>query len=135
MNHISKIHQRFSKYLNDPRVLTNPQEFLGPNYKEVMNFWIILDDLSEEQFEVVNKREEDFFNEIYPEWKKATYLTCIALAEVVSEKCVENASQATYDVTNSSAADWATIELIAMHKILEDHQQSLTIFPMFLEVL
>ena len=34
---------------------------------------------------------------------------------------------------NSFAAGCATMELIGMHKILENHQKPLTFFPMFLE--
>jgi hypothetical protein len=56
MNTISKIHKRFLESLNNPRVLENPEEFLGPNYKEVLNFWLILDELSEEQLRVVKER-------------------------------------------------------------------------------
>ncbi len=135
MNSISKIHQKFSRRLNNPRVLTNPKEFLGPNYKEVLNFWLILDDLSEEQLRVVKKRHDDFYDEKYSEWHKARELANDTSIEAIGEDYAYNAFWAAVFATNSCAADWATMELIGMHKILEDHQKPLTFFSMFLEVL
>ena len=136
MNHISKTHQLFSEYLKNPRVLTNPEEFLGPNYKEVLNFWLILDDLSQEQWRVVKERDDDaFYNENRSEWRKARDLALETAEEVVGSKYAYYAGLAASIVTNSDAADWATTELIAMHKILEVHQQPLTFFEMFLEIL
>ena len=135
MNHISKIHQRFSERLNNPRVLENPEEFLGENYKAVLNFWIILDELSKEQWRVVKERYDAFYWENYSECCKALDLACNASREVVGFNYAYRARWAAYHVTFSEAADWATIELITMHKILEVRQQPLTFIPMFLEVL
>jgi hypothetical protein len=135
MNHISKTHKHFSELLKNPRVLTNPEEFLGPNYKEVLNFWLILDDLSEKQWRVVKKRYHTFWDENYSEWNRAANLAIAASDGVVGGEYADNAAWAAWDVINSSAAEWATRELIGMHKILEDHQKPLTFFPMFLEVL
>ena len=133
MNTISKSHKHFSEYLNNPRVLTNPEEFLGPNYKEVLNFWMILDDLSEDQLRVVNERHVAFYDESLLEWSKATDLAWEASKKVVGEHYTYYAGWAALDVTNSYAACWATRELIGMHLILE--QQSLTFFEMILEAL
>jgi hypothetical protein len=132
---ISKTHKLFSESLNNPRVLSNPEEFLGPNYKEVLNFWLILDDLSQEQWRVVKKRSEAFFWENLSEWDKARDLAIESAKEVVGEDYVYHARGAAWIVAKSGAADWATSELIGMHKILENHQQPLTFFQMFLEVL
>jgi hypothetical protein len=129
----SKTHKRFSERLNNPRVLTNPKEFLGPNFEAVLNFWLILDDLSEEQIEVVNERYDDFYDGNRSEWRKARDLAMDA--SVVGAGYADYAFWAAWDVTYSSAARWATLELIGMHKILENHQQPLTFFQMFLEVL
>ncbi len=96
MNTISKSHKRFSERLNNPRVLTNPKEFLGPNYEVVGDNY-------------------------------AYEAGCVVYAVTYS--------RASYYATKTSVARWTTIELIAMHKILENHQQPLTFFPMFLEVL
>ena len=52
----SKAHQNFANYLIKPEALTNPQDFLGPNYETVLNFWKWIDSLSEEQWKVVTDR-------------------------------------------------------------------------------
>ncbi len=126
---------RFVVSLNTLDVLTNPKEFLGPNFEAVLNFWLILDELSEEQWRAVNKRYRSFYNENYSEWFKAANLAIESAKEVVGWDYADKASSAAYDVTKSNAADWTTIELIGMYKILEDHQKPLTFFQMFLEVL
>jgi hypothetical protein len=126
MNHISKIHKHFSELLKNPGVLTNPEEFLGENYESVLNFWLILDELSEEQWRVVKKRYEAFYDEKYYEWRKAINLAVDTSIEVVGVDYAYEAGWAAY---------YATHELIGMHKILEVHQKPLTFFPMFLEVL
>jgi hypothetical protein len=133
MNTISKIHQEFSRRLNNPRVLSNPEEFLGENFEAVLNFWLILDELSEEQWRVVKERYRAFYDENRSEWGKARDLAMYA--SVVGAGYADEAGWVAYDVTESPAADWATLELNAMHKILENHQQPLTLFQMFLEVL
>jgi hypothetical protein len=135
MNTISKTHKRFSEILNIPRVLENPEEFLGPNFESVLNFWLILDDLSKEQWRVVNERHKAFYNENYLEWDEAKDLAWDASEEVVGWRYADEAAEATYNVTNSWLdACFATRELIGMHKILENHKQLLTFFQMFLEV-
>ncbi len=138
MNHISKIHKLFSEYLRNPRVLENPEVFLGENFEAVLNFWLILDDLSEEQIKVVEIRYWDFFIKNRSEWLKARELALDASKEVVGweyEDYANDAGWAAYDVTYSWASYLVTRELIAIHKILEVHQQTLTFFQMFLEVL
>jgi hypothetical protein len=135
MNTLSKSHKRFSERLNNPRVLTNPEEFLGPNFEAVLNFWLILDELSEEQLKIVKERYDTFWDENFSEWRKAINLAREASNEVAGEDYVNDARWAAYYATKTSVARWTTRELIAMHKILEDHQKPLTFFPMFLEVL
>ena len=114
MNTISKTHKRFSKRLNNPRVLTNPEEFLGPNYEEVLNFWLILDELSEEQLRVIKKRYEDFCEENYSEWRKATDLACEASEEIVEYYYAYYAGWAAWNFTykKSWVTYWATKEII-----------------------
>ena len=134
MNNISKSHKRFSEYLETPRVLENPEEFLGENFESVLNFWLILDGLSEEQLRVVNERYLAFRNVNYSEWLKAKDLAFDASEEVVGWRYADDVGWAAADVTKSSATYFVTYELIGMHKIFEA-QQPLTFFPMFLEVL
>ena len=135
MNPISKTHKRFSERLNNPRVLENPEEFLGPNFEALLNFWLILDELSEEQLSVVKERYWDFYDEKYSEWRKAINLAWNASKEVVGWEYANEAGWAAYYATNSWASHRATLELIGMHKILEDQQNPLIFFQMFLETL
>jgi hypothetical protein len=50
---ISKTHLKFANILNSTEVLTHPENFLGPNWEEVINFWLYLDTLTEDQLNVV----------------------------------------------------------------------------------
>ena len=129
---ISRVHFEFANRVKNVLVLNNPQEYLGPRYEEVLNFWMNLDELSEEQLIVVKERDEAFYNENYSEWSKARDLADDASEEVVHADYVYYAICAAWDDIYS-AAGWATLELIGMHLILE--QQPLTFLPMFLEVL
>jgi hypothetical protein len=52
----SKAHQNFSNRLQRPEALTNPQNFLGPNYEAVINFWWYMDSLTETQWTEVARR-------------------------------------------------------------------------------
>jgi hypothetical protein len=135
MNTISKTHKRFSERLRNPRVLENPEEFLGENFEAVLNFWLILDELSEEQIKVVKERYRAFCSENCSEWSIVVNLAYYASEGVVGEDYAYNSGCAAYDVIKCWAAEYATSELIAMHKILENHQKPLTFFPMFLETL
>lgn len=133
MDIISKTHKLFSELLNNPRVLTNPEEFLGPNYREVLNFWLILEELSEDQLRVVNECYLGFKRENFSEWDRSTDLTIEASKEVVGENYDIAVDCATWNITNSGAC-WAARELIGMHLILEQ-QKPLTFFEMFFEAL
>jgi hypothetical protein len=133
MNPISKSHKRFSERLRNTRVLTNPEEFLGENFEAVLNFWLILDDLSEDQLRIVKERSEAFCIENPSECDKAKDLAWNASYEVVGWGYAYEAAVATYDVTYSWVAAWATDELIGMH-LLYNHQQPLTFFQMFLNL-
>ena len=127
MNNISKIHQEFSRSLKNPRVLTNPEEFLGPNYEAVLNFWLFLDDLTKDQFKAIEGRYWDFCNNQPSEWCKASDEAIEASYETIGDKFANNASY-------GNIAFYATKELIGMHKFFGQNKP-LTFFPMFLEVL
>ncbi len=133
MNHISKTHKRFSELLKNPGVLTNPEEFLGENYESVLNFWLILDELSEEQWRVVKERYRAFYAENNSEWWKTTDLAWNASYEVIGDDYTIDSSRAAHDAIDSWVAAWATLELIGMH-LLYNHQQPLTFLLMFLNL-
>ena len=52
----SKAHQNFSNRLQKPEALTKPQDFLGPNYQTVLNFWWFMDSLTEGNWNEVARR-------------------------------------------------------------------------------
>jgi hypothetical protein len=48
MNYISRSHKRISDNVNR-EILTIPQDYFGPNYKDLLNFWIYRETLSDYQ--------------------------------------------------------------------------------------
>ena len=132
---ISKAHKRFSELLNNSEVLTNPEEFLGPNFEAVLNFWMILDGLSEDQWETIEGRYWNFRDNQESEWLKAADEAIEASKETIGREFAIDAAFAAWDVYEyCDAARRATRELIGMHKILEQ-EKPLPFFNMFLEVL
>ena len=120
---ISKIHQRFSDRLKEPRALTNPEDFLGPNWEDVINFWFYVDTLNQGEIIKTNGRY----------W---------ALNVVMRESAVRAARDSAEEVVGwkvRSAAWFAawgvfgyvTYELIASHKLLEQGK-SPTFLPLCL---
>ena len=133
LNNISKSHQQFADDLNNPKVLTNPKEFLGPNYKAVIDFWLSIDDLSEELLKVIEGRYWDFYNNQWSEWCKVTNEAIEASNKTIGREFANCAACAAYVVYGNSAAGWATLELIGMHKFFEQ-KKPLIFFKMFLDL-
>jgi hypothetical protein len=119
----SKTHQRFSERLNQPDVLTNPEKYLGPNYQDILNFWIYLDTLSDE------KKEE----------MKDRFLALDFNVRIAAGNAAGNAADgvigwkfkvaawfaawyAVYDVTKRDVFGWATWEIIGHHKLIEQNK-------------
>jgi hypothetical protein len=98
----SKTHQRFSTELQNPEALTSPQDFLGPNYETVLNFWWTIDSLTETQWKEVARR--------YGALDSAAW-------------------DAAWDAARNAA--WsATYELMGMHTLLNDGKDLLFV-PLF----
>ena len=131
MTNISKSHKLFSERLQDPRVLTNPEEFLGPNYRAVLNFWLFIQDLTKDQCMTIYFRERGFYFNQHPEWNRAAIEAHDASNETIGSEFAEYADVSAWAVYGN-AARWATRELIGMHKILNQNN-SLTFFQMFLK--
>jgi hypothetical protein len=111
----SKTHKRFSKRLNKPEALTNPEKYLGPNWEDVLNFWIYVDSLSDKEKEAIADRFLNLDDNVhYSAW----YAAWDAAIEVVGEDFRFAAWHAAYDVTEWTIFGWATYELISHHKIL-----------------
>ncbi len=118
----SKAHQRFADYLNNQRVLEHPEEFLGPNWKDVLNFWLFLDTLSEEQWEIFNKHYQELSLDA---WAAAFYSARDAAwaAAWIYADVARNAAR-------NAAAGNATLELIGSH-ILKEQEKPLTFLSLF----
>jgi len=115
---ISKTHKRFANLIRDQNALEYPERFLGPNWKDVLNFWIHLDTLSVEERRIINRR----------------YLALDNMSTLKILAC--NAANDTIGIHYSNAAGcvsdgydvWrATWELIGSHKL-----ESLKFLPLFL---
>jgi hypothetical protein len=52
MNYNSERHEQFSRMIGNPEVLSQPEKFLGPNYKTLLNFWIYWQSLTRKQKDV-----------------------------------------------------------------------------------
>jgi hypothetical protein len=104
-------HKQISEQLNDPRVLTIPEKYFGPNYKPLLNFWIYWDSLSSIQrcdYQDLIKNLGDSI------WPKAYYE-----ARRSSEKVMNCAV---------SLHCWE-LEIVGMNKIIEEGK-SLTFIPL-----
>jgi hypothetical protein len=122
----SKIHKRFSERLNQPAALTNPEKYLGPNWEDVLNFWIYLDTLSAEEKEEMDNHYWDLDDNVR--------LFAIddarnAAEEVVGLDFRYAACLAAHDVTRVIVFGYATYELIGHHKLLEQ-DKTLTFLPL-----
>ncbi len=121
----SKIHQAYSEHLNQPDVLTHPAKYLGPNYQDVLNFWIYLDTLSYEE----NKKMEDRYRALNCDVQISAFYSAWNLAdEVVGWEFRYAAWYAAYSVTGGRAVFGnATLELIGSHKLLEQNKTPLAL--------
>jgi hypothetical protein len=123
---ISKTHQRFADQLNNQRALSHPDEFLGTNWKEVLNFWLYLDTLSDEQLNIVRGP-----------YNASHYPVDLWISVVDSSDetigC-NNSTEAFYAGSwYANRAGCATLELIVAHKILKQGK-SLPCVEMFLNL-
>jgi hypothetical protein len=129
----SKTHQRFSAYLKVPESLERPEDFLGPNYVAVLNFWSWTDTLTARQSNEVALRWQTYYD---------VGQVCSVNAEdasyAVDPKAAHAAWEATWldawgyggELNVARAITWATQELIGMHILLEQGNQ-LVFVPMF----
>jgi hypothetical protein len=120
----SKIHQAYSEHLNQPDVLTHPAKYLGPNWKDVLNFWIYLDTLSDEE---KKKMYDRFLALDFKVREFAIIASRDAAREVVGEKFRNAAWLAAWNVTEKGVFGEATLELIGHHKLIEQNQTPLAL--------
>jgi hypothetical protein len=122
----SKIHQKFSEVLNNPEALTDPEKYLGPNYQDVLNFWIYLDSLSDEEREEMWQRYCALDGNVRI---SARIASRDAAEEVVGWEFRVEAFDAAYDITGWAVFSRATVELIAHHKLI-DQNKTPTFLPL-----
>jgi carbohydrate-binding DOMON domain-containing protein len=115
----SKTHQRFADELETQRALEYPEEFLGPNWKDVLNFWWFLDGLSEDQWEIVRQRD----------WA----LDADAAYDAAADDAARDAAWDAAGYAYGGATGYATLELIGSHRLLEQGKP-ITFLPLFLDL-
>jgi hypothetical protein len=115
----SKIHQAFSERLEQPEALTNPEKYLGPNWKDVLNFWIYFEGLSKQDKE---EMDDLYWTLDYNERESAVDAASDASDEVIGWEFRYAAWNVALNVTGRVVFSDATLELIAHHKILEQNK-------------
>ncbi len=116
----SKTHQKFSERLKQPDVPTNPEKYLGPNWKDVLNFWIYIVTLSKQERKEITDRY--YALDLYVR-DSAVDAAIGAAEEVVGEEFSNEAWVAAWDVTGlREVFGEATEELIGHHKLLEQNK-------------
>ncbi len=105
----SKIHQEFAKKLNDLKALQKPQNYLGPNYLEVLVFWEHIERLTEEEMDRINVS----YLTLDEEMQKSAEDSMEASKEFVGDEVVEVIWGLFYDVADYFVFGEATHELIA----------------------
>jgi hypothetical protein len=134
----STTHLRFGEYSRSTDVFSNPLEYLGPNYKTVLNFWHYADSLTTEQWKIIESRHIELG---YPKWsgsnttgRPTNWLKVSALAYATVGDDIGYAGYAALAAAGDdypwTAASDATYELIGMHKLFEIGE-SLTFVPLF----
>jgi hypothetical protein len=129
---ISKIHQIFYETLNKPKALTHPGIFLGPNWKDVINFWLYIDGLCVEERERIEDRYWDLDDGAressrYASWnvarevvgKRICYASWRAVVLAAEEVAGNEVRESILWSNHLSVFPHATRELIAQHKLLE----------------
>ena len=114
----SKAHQNFSNRLQNPEALTSPQDFLGPNYETVLNFWWTIDSLTKDQWKEVARRYD------------ALDSAAGSAAWYAARNAARNAARYAAVYAAWDAAGDATWELIGMHTLLNDGKDLLFV-PLF----
>jgi hypothetical protein len=135
---ISKAHKEFAVLLeayyeiSKQDVLDHPENFLGPNWEAVINFWLYLDTLSYEQLRVAGRVVGQRYMALRD--KNRDIASGRAYDGAVSTtKYAHEAVAAAYDSVSCAkyAAYYATVEIIGLDKLLEQGYQPV-FYPLFL---
>jgi hypothetical protein len=138
----SKTHKCFADRLNNQRALECPEDYLGSNWKDVLNFWWYLEGLSGEQRKIVRQRYAALDPKIRDDaWKAARYAArdAAGAAAYYAAAAAWDAADVAWGAAWGAAAaavvatGYATWELIGSHSFLEQGK-SLTFLPLFLDL-
>jgi hypothetical protein len=126
----STTHQKYAEIMNNDDILTQPEDFLGPNYETVLNFWWHLETLTKEQLELSDIRYYDY------KLRLQRYNIIIKYAYNMCESnSLDCALDATRQISHGIKQDFCyiaapvTYELIALQTIL-DAGEDLIFVPM-----
>jgi hypothetical protein len=119
---ISKIHAA----LTSDR---HPQSYLGPNYKDVLNFWLWLDSFKLKDFQTLSA-----IRHLY-DYDRTCYLDLYVSQQGLDYVKIRNAVYNVVPFVNKcysarSKVIYATFETISSHKLIEK-RQSFHYLPMF----
>ena len=115
---ISRAHRRFALSLEDQTALEYPERFLGPNWKNVLNFWIYLDDLSVDKLSIIYAHYHDL--------RDVHTLRSLAVKAAVDTIGGEYKTAAWCATTNS-------IGVLAIYELIGSHNlETLAFLPLFI---
>jgi hypothetical protein len=123
----SKIYKEFSEILNEPKVFTEPEKYLGPNYQNVFKFWIYVDTLSDQDNNKIYTSYRDLDYDV--RWSDR-FAAKDAAQSVIDWEIWDAVWRATYNVTKRVAFSYATDELIAnldnkvVYNMIMSHKRS-----------
>jgi len=126
----SEIQEEFCYIISDDVALSAPEEYLGPNWETVLHFWRYIGSLKNDQLDIVSSR---FFE--LPEnddYKVEIEELCRNVCDYC-EEAGEAAWRRIRHLCGDLAAEWATLELICMHILLEKGKK-LVFVPLFDEL-
>ena len=130
----SKAHQNFSTELQKPEALTNPEDFLGPNYQTVLNFWTFMDSLTEDNWKEVSRRYNALDSAAWDAAWDAAWIAAGDAAGYAARYAAGVAARyaARYAAGSAAwyAAGVATYELMGMHTLLNGGK-TLLFVPLF----
>jgi len=113
----SKAHQLFVDTIQNQDALTNPQDFLGPNWQTILHFWKYIESLSEDQWSQVYDKENDHHLD------QGSFLVMNIATGVLGERYRSAVWEATRHSVNrgvvSIFASKAAREIICMHLLIE----------------
>jgi hypothetical protein len=108
---------KYIRNINEQDVLDHPENYLGPNYKEVLNYWFYRDSLSSEQWDVYWKKYRSL---VYETLNKARSTAKELAKEVIDPRFVKYIGI-------------GELELIASHLYIE-RGISFTVLPLSIDL-